>query len=40
LGAVERKFEVIGEALDRLVKLDPDLARRIPDYRVTQQSSA
>lgn len=29
--AVERKFEVIGEALNRLSKLSPDLARRIPD---------
>jgi uncharacterized protein with HEPN domain len=31
--AVERKFEIIGEALNRLAKLDPALARRIPDYR-------
>lgn len=29
--AVERKFEIIGEALSKLSKLDPDLARRIPD---------
>ena len=31
--AVERKFEIIGEALGQLSKLDPDLARRIPDIR-------
>lgn len=31
--AVERKFEVIGEALRQLSKLSPDLARRIPDLR-------
>ena len=29
--AIERKFEVIGEALSQLSKLDPDLAKRIPD---------
>ena len=29
--AVERKFEVIGEALSQLAKLDTDLANRIPD---------
>ncbi len=29
--AVERKFEVIGEALSQLAKLDPVLANRIPD---------
>lgn len=31
--AVERKFEIIGEALGQLAKLDPGLARRIPDVR-------
>ena len=29
--AVERKFEIIGEALSQLSKLDPALANRIPD---------
>jgi len=31
--AVERKFEIIGEALGKLSKQAPDLARRIPDVR-------
>jgi uncharacterized protein with HEPN domain len=31
--AVERKFEIIGEALRQLSKLDPVLARRIPNMR-------
>ncbi len=31
--AVERKFEIVGEALNRLGKSHPDLAARIPRYR-------
>lgn len=33
--AVERKFEIIGEALSQLAKIDPALAERIPRYRET-----
>ena len=29
--AVERQFEIVGEALSQLAKLDPALASRIPD---------
>lgn len=31
--AVERKFEIIGEALGQLSKVDPGLAQRIPNMR-------
>src|SRR5262249_39926692 len=31
--AVERQFEIIGEALAQLARLDPVLAQRIPDFR-------
>jgi len=31
--AVERKFEVIGEALNRLKKDAPDVIQQIPDHR-------
>ena len=30
--AVERKFEIIGEALAQLAKMDRTLAERIPDF--------
>jgi uncharacterized protein with HEPN domain len=31
--AVERKFEIIGEALTQLAKREPVFARRVPDFR-------
>ena len=31
--AVERSFEIVGEALSRLSKLDPSLAARVSDHR-------
>jgi uncharacterized protein with HEPN domain len=31
--AAERKFEIIGEALNRISKVDPATAERIPEYR-------
>jgi uncharacterized protein with HEPN domain len=31
--AVERQFEIIGEALNRLAKIAPDLARQVPHLR-------
>lgn len=31
--AVERQFEIIGEALNQLSKSSPDLARRVPHLR-------
>jgi uncharacterized protein with HEPN domain len=30
---VERKFEIIGEALNRLYKIDPNIAVQIPQHR-------
>jgi uncharacterized protein with HEPN domain len=32
-GAAERQFEVIGEAIRRLERSDPDIASRIPGHR-------
>jgi uncharacterized protein with HEPN domain len=31
--AVEREFEIVGEALTRLAKDDPDVASQITEYR-------
>jgi len=31
--AVERQFEIIGEAVSQLAKRDPQTAERIPEYR-------
>lgn len=31
--AVERQFEIVGEALSQLAKHDPALVERIPDFR-------
>jgi len=30
---VERSFEIIGEALNRSFKIDPELVEEIPNYR-------
>lgn len=31
--AVERQFEIIGEALANLAKINPETAKQIPEYR-------
>jgi uncharacterized protein with HEPN domain len=31
--AIERQFEIIGEAMTRLIKLDSQVAEKISDYR-------
>jgi uncharacterized protein with HEPN domain len=37
--AVERNFEIIGEAVGRLVRLDPDTAARISSHRRSSTSA-
>src|SRR5947199_4859683 len=31
--AIERQFEIMGEALSRLAKVDPEVAAQVGDYR-------
>jgi uncharacterized protein with HEPN domain len=33
ISAVERHFEIIGEALSRLHRVDPEIAEQIPEYQ-------
>lgn len=30
---VERQFEIVGEAMSRLARIDPEVAEQIPDFR-------
>ena len=32
--AIERQFEIVGEALNRAIKLDPDVAKQVSDAHV------